>query len=346
MTYFYAFIIATTISALLTPLVRRFALAKGIVDWPSEERKIHGQPVAYLGGVAIYVAFVATTLLYLQPSRQLVGLLAGITLLLAVGVVDDWRGLSPWVKLVWQIVAAGITLAGGIGITTITNPLGGAIALDAGRFAVELGGWQFHITPLANLLSILWMVGLINAINFLDGLDGLASGVSVISAATLFLLAISVQQPEVALLSIILAGSALGFLPYNSYPAKIFMGDGGAYFLGLTLALLAIYSGGKLATAFLVLGFAILDSVWAVLRRLYGRSSPFKADRRHLHHLLLDAGLSQRLAVLVLYLLSIIFGLVALASDSFAKLVTLIILIAAMMVITAILVYLSWRRSR
>ena len=345
MNFGIAFGLAAALSLSLTPVVRRFALAKGIVDHPSEARKIHAAPVAYLGGVAIYLAFVIPVLASMQLTRQLLGLLGGITLLLIVGVIDDIKRLSPWVKLCWQIVAAGITLAGGIGITALTNPFGGQIALDAGRFAVNLGEWRFHITPIANSLSILWMVGLINALNFLDGLDGLASGTSVISSFIIFLLAIKVDQPEVALLAIILTGATLGFLPYNSFPAKIFMGDGGAYFLGLTLALLAIYSGGKVATAFLVLGFAILDSIWAVIRRLGARSSPFRADRKHLHHLLLEVGLSQRLAVLVLYLLSLIFGLVALASDSYAKLVTMVVLVVLMVIMTVGLIFISWRRG-
>ena len=344
--YWQAFAAAVLISLAATPTVRRFALAKGIVDHPSESRKIHDRPVAYLGGVAIYAAFVIPVLAFMQPTRQLAGLLLGISLLLVVGVIDDAKGLNPWTKLVWQIVAAGVTLAGGIGITSLTNPFGGTIALDWGRFPVELAGLSFHITPIANALSILWMVGLINAMNFLDGLDGLASGTSVISGFILFLLAVKVGQPEVALLSVILTGAALGFLPYNSYPAKIFMGDGGAYFLGLTLALLAIYSGGKLATAFLVLGFAILDSLWAVIRRLSARSSPFKADRQHLHHLLLAAGLSQRLAVLVLYLLSLAFGLVALAGNSLTKLITMVVLALLMVAITVTLLIVSWRKNK
>ena len=344
--YLQAFTAAVLISLAATPLVRRFAVTRGIVDHPSESRKIHREPVPYLGGVAIYLAFVMPVLAFMQPTRQLISLILGISLLLIVGVIDDIRGLSPWVKLAWQVAAAGVTLAGGIGITALTNPLGGSIALDWGRFPVEVAGLRFHITPIANALSVLWMVGLINAMNFLDGLDGLASGTSVISGFILFLLALKVGQPEVALLSVVLTGAALGFLPYNSYPARIFMGDGGAYFLGLTLALLAIYSGGKLATAFLVLGFAILDSVWAVIRRVSARSSPFKADRQHLHHLLLEAGLSQRLAVLVLYLLSLSFGLVALAGSSLAKLITMVVLAVVMAIITVTLLIISWRKNK
>jgi UDP-GlcNAc:undecaprenyl-phosphate GlcNAc-1-phosphate transferase len=282
------------------------------------------------------------------PSRQLVGLLLGCGILVLVGAYDDWKGLGPWTKFAWQFIAAGIALAGGIGITSFTNPFGGVIDLSYGRFPVEMLGLSFHITPLANALSLLWMVGLANTINFLDGLDGLACGVSGIAAVIMFALAIGprVDQPGVALLAIILAGATFGFLPYNFYPARIFMGDSGAYFLGLALAMLSIYSGAKLATAALVLGFPIVDALWAVSRRLWKRTSPFRADRGHFHHLLIDAGLTQRQAVLTLYAVAASFGSIALTVGSFAKLIALIALVFGMAITIAVLLALSLRRQR
>ncbi|HSH31415.1 MAG TPA: MraY family glycosyltransferase [Candidatus Saccharimonadales bacterium] len=348
MMFLVPFLVAVTISAVLTPLVRRLALRTGVVDQPGEKRKIHTRPIPYLGGIAIFAAFIIPVLALLPLSRRLGALLIGITVLLVVGVIDDIKKLNPWVKLGWQIGAAAITLCGGIGITSLTNPLGGTIDLTFGRFAVNWGSLQFHITPIGNLLSILWMVGLVNAINFLDGLDGLACGVSGIAAFIMFLLSVgpSVNQPEVALIAIVLAGATLGFLPYNFFPARIFLGDGGAYFLGLTLALLSTYSGGKLATISLVLGFTIIDGIWTVLRRLYRHTSPFQADRHHFHHLLLDAGLSQRLAVLVLYFVALVFGIIAVSSGSFAKLVSLVSLFVLMALAIAGLMLVSLRRTR
>jgi UDP-GlcNAc:undecaprenyl-phosphate/decaprenyl-phosphate GlcNAc-1-phosphate transferase len=346
MMYLLGFGLAFALCAGLTPLIRRFALAHGIVDHPSEERKIHRVPVAYLGGAAIFAAFAITALLLEPMSRQFAALLLGCGVLVVVGVIDDIRGLSPWVKLVWQFVAAGIALAGGIGITEITNPFGGVIKLDEwGRTEVIVGDFQFHITPIANALSLLWMVGLANTINFLDGLDGLAAGVSGIAAVVMFALSVGphVDQPATALLAIILAGAAFGFLPQNFFPAKIFMGDSGAYFLGLVLAMLAVYSGAKLATALLVLGVPIVDSLWVVTRRLMHRTSPFQADRRHFHHLLLDAGLSQRQAVLTLYAIVAAFGGLALIMSSFSKLLAMAGL-AVFMVVS--LVILPRRRFR
>ena len=347
MIYLWAFMIALMVSAIMTPVVRRFALAKGIVDHPDGLRKIHTKPIAYLGGVAIYISFIASLVFWLHPSRQLSALVVGCSILVIIGVIDDIRPLSAWTKLLWQFVAAMVALSGGIGITTIANPFGGMIDLGWGRFSMNIMSFDFHITPIANLISILWMVGLANTINFLDGLDGLACGVSGIAAFILFLLAVGprVAQPEVALIAIVLAGAAFGFLPYNFFPAKIFMGDSGAYFLGLTLAMLSIYSGAKLATAVLVLGFPIIDALWAAIRRMAKGTSPFKADRLHYHHLLLSAGLSQRQAVLVLYALSLTFGATALMSDTIAKVATFIVLLLLMIASIYYLMALVRRRN-
>jgi UDP-GlcNAc:undecaprenyl-phosphate/decaprenyl-phosphate GlcNAc-1-phosphate transferase len=343
--YFMAFALSAALSAAVTPLAQRLAHRWGAIDRPGDPRRIHTRPTPRLGGLAIFASIFTASLLYLDPSRQLVGLLGGLTVLLVVGAVDDVRGVSPWVKLGWQIVAAGVALSGGIGIYQVANPFGGVVDLDWGRTAVNLGGLSFHITPVANLLSVIWIVGLVNVINFLDGLDGLACGTSGIAAFILFLLAVGpmVNQPEVAVLAIIVVGACLGFLPFNFFPARIFLGDSGAYTLGLTLALLAIYSGGKVATASLVLGFTIIDALWTVARRLYHHQSPFKADRKHLHHLLLDAGLNQRQTVLGLYVFAMVFGLIALATDSYAKIVTALGLVVLM---TLILGWLMWRSRR
>jgi UDP-GlcNAc:undecaprenyl-phosphate GlcNAc-1-phosphate transferase len=346
--YLLGFGLAFALCAGLTPFVRRYALAHGIVDAPTSARKIHKHAIAYLGGVAIFGAFVITVMLLLPMSRQLGSLLLGCLILVAIGVIDDVRDLSPGIKLVGQFVAAGVALSGGIGVTAVRNPFGGMIDFTYGRFAVDLLGFHFHIMPIANTLSLLWMVGLANTINFLDGLDGLACGVSGIAAVVMFAVAVGpkVDQPAVALLAIILAGAAFGFLPQNFYPARIFMGDSGAYFLGLILAMLSIYSGAKLATAALVLGFPILDAIWAVVRRLARGVSPLKADRQHFHHLLLDAGLNQRQAVLVIYGIVAVFGLVALAVGSFAKLIALIVLVFVMVLSMAGLFMSDVRRRR
>lgn len=348
MIYVIAFLLSFAAALVLTPIVRQLALRYNIVAQPAGEKAhaIDNRVIPYLGGLAIFASFVAVTLSFMPMSRQLAALLLGGAILTVVGAIDDVRHVSARARLAWQFIAACVVLAGGIGIVTITNPLGGQIDLSWGRFAVELLGFEFHITPIANALSILWIMGMANVINFLDGLDGLASGVSGIAALILFLLALDVNQPLVALLAIILAGSAFGFLPFNFYPARIFMGDSGAYFLGVTLALLAIYSGGKLATIGLVLGFTIIDALWAAVRRMRRGVHPFTSDREHLHHLLLQAGMSQRKAVLLLYLLAATFGSVALVgNNSFTKLVALIIMVATMVVLIASLIWIGRRKN-
>ena len=192
MMYGFGFLLAALLAMLLVPLVERLARRIGAIDEPVGGRKIHKRAVVRLGGLAMAGAFILTVLYALGASRQLLGLLGGIVVLVTVGVVDDIRSLGPWTKLGWQIVAAGVALAGGIGITSLTNPLGGVINLQMGRFALDWGSIHFHISPVANVLSLLWMVALINAINFLDGLDGLAGGVSAIAAFIMFLLAVLV----------------------------------------------------------------------------------------------------------------------------------------------------------
>jgi UDP-GlcNAc:undecaprenyl-phosphate GlcNAc-1-phosphate transferase len=295
--------------------------------------------------LAIFVGFLVATVVFMPLSRQVICLVIACLVMVVVGAIDDARDLRPLTKLAWQFVAAAVALAGGIGITVITNPLGGVIDLSWGRFAVDLFGFHFHIAPIANAVSLLWMVGVANTVNFLDGLDGLAAGVSGIAGVILFLLSMGVNQPLVALLAIILAGSAFGFLPMNFNPAKIFMGDSGAYFLGLVLAMLSIYSGGKLATAVLVLGLPIFDAIWAVVRRLAQGRSPFSADKGHIYHLLIGAGFSQREVALALYVFALVCGLAAIFINSPGKLMAIAAMFAALAILVSVLTIASVRRG-
>lgn len=349
MTYLVALVASLGLSLALTPILKQVALRYGIVAQPPELKShaVDDRIIPYLGGLAIWASFMIVTLTFVPMSRALGALLLGGSILAVVGAIDDVRGVNPWARLGWQLVASLVVLGGGIGIINITNPFGGVIDLSWGRAAYDLAGFHFHITPIANLISVLWFMGMVNTVNFLDGLDGLASGVSAISALIIFALAITpqVNQPIVALIAIILAGSALGFLPFNFYPARIFMGDSGAYFLGITLAMLAVYSGGKLATIGLVLGFTIIDALWAAVRRIRRGVHPFSADREHLHHLLMQAGLSMRWAVLTLYLLAAGFGSLALVTKGVTKLAALIVLITTMVVLIASLIRIGRRKA-
>lgn len=339
MNYFAAFSLSFLIAILLVPLVRRLAFRIGAVDQPDAtagSRKIHKRVIARAGGLALYVSFMVTCLVVVPSfTRQFWGLIAAATIVLLIGLVDDIRPQNPWTKLAFQVGAALVAILAGIKITSLSNFRGGQIALDTMQHLVRLGPVTITISLFAAGLSLLWLVGMTNTINFLDGLDGLATGVSGIAAVIMFILSISarVNQPTTAIIAITLAGACFGFLWHHFNPATIFIGDSGAYFLGMTLGILAIVSGAKLATVLLVLGLPILDAIWAVIRRIMTGRSPFSPDRGHIHFMLLDAGLSQRQAVLTIYAFSIAFGTVALLSNSYQKIIALAILVG----LTAIL---------
>lgn len=342
----YAFLLSFAAAAVFTPWVGRFAAKFGIVDRPGG-RRIHRKVTPRLGGAAVLAGFFLGFLLFLpwlaphfRPGQLLLFSLTAV-FLLAVGFLDDKRGLSPPVQLLSHTVA-GISLAvAGMAIEEVTNPFGGKIPLDQLQIAMpfDTGGRLLNLP--ADLLTVIWVVLVINAVNWLDGLDGLASGVGGIAAVTIALLSLSavVDQPHVALLALLLAGSIVGFLVYNFHPAKIFLGTIGSTFIGYVLATLAVISGGKIATAFLVLGFPILDATTIILRRVATGTPPWRPDTRHLHHLLLRRGFSVRKTVLFLYGVSAVFGLTALAAGTTGRKVLMAVVLAVML--GALLVWLA-----
>ncbi len=302
--------ISLGISYLLTPLMRNIALKTGILSKP-ERRKVHTKPVPYLGGLGIYFAFVIATLavFYVNPqlkrefSEQIKGLLIGGTLIVILGLWDDIRNIRAITKLLGQVVVALVLFGYKFRIELFTNPFGGEI----------------HI-PLfwSALLTVVWIVGVINALNLIDGLDGLAAGVTLIASIALLSIALSLHNYITVLLLVTLAGSALGFLRLNFYPARIFMGDAGSMFLGYILAscvLLEIQYKAATAVALLIpitaLTIPIYDTSMAVVRRVLKRTPIFRADKKHLHHRLLSMGLSHKQVVLFLYLVCAYFGIIA-----------------------------------
>lgn len=343
-----AAVVAVGLSPLLVTVARRY----GIVDRPGG-RRIHLGVTPRLGGVAVLLGFFVSFLVFLPEiapnfkPKQLLGFSLAALLLLVVGVIDDKRGLSPWLQLGSQIMAGLLLVVVGMGIEEITNPLGGKLVLDQLKFAVPIGGVDYFLSLPADLLTVAWVVLVINAVNFLDGLDGLATGVGAITAVTLALLSLSaaVDQPFVAMLALMLAGALAGFLVFNWHPAKIFLGTVGSSFLGFAIATLAIISGGKVATAILVLGFPILDALVLVTRRSLVGGAPWKADARHLHHQLLAAGFSVRQAVGVIYVLSATFGALALlAGTTGQKALAFSLLIVLMGAVLGGLAYLERKR--
>ncbi|HEB01477.1 MAG TPA: undecaprenyl/decaprenyl-phosphate alpha-N-acetylglucosaminyl 1-phosphate transferase [Candidatus Portnoybacteria bacterium] len=347
MLYLKPFLIALILVALLVPLIGWLARKLGLVG-PAGGRHIHKKRIPRLGGLAIIIVFVLTIFLIpeLVIEKPLKGVLIAALVILLVGIWDDLKELGSVLQFFWQLVVALIIILAGVRVDYLKNPFGGAIRLDGWQVDWQLFNFHFYLPVLGSLFIILWLVGMINVMNWLDGIDGLAGGVGVIGAFTLFFLSISplVNQPPIAILAVILAGATLGFLIWNFHPAKIFMGTSGSMFLGFMLGTLAIFSGGKVATALLVMGFPILDALWVVGQRIKNKVSPFRGDRRHLHHKLLELGLSQRQVVLFLYFVSASFGVVALSIQSLGKLIALIILGGLMLTVALIITWLYKRR--
>lgn len=280
-----------------------------------------------LAGAFIIILFWLIVICFLPLKGALLGALFASLIILFFGLLDDFKNLSPPVQFLGQVLAAVIAISFGILITYITNPFGGIFYFDFLKIAgVSLA--SFFIT-------LLWFLVVMNAMNWLDGLDGLSGGVSAISAMALFFLSIApfVNQPQTALLALILAGIVFGFLVFNTYPSKILMGTSGSMFLGFILATIAIISGGKIATAALVMGLPLLDFVFVIIKRLKEGQPIWKGDRRHLHYLLEKRGFTTRQIVIFYYLIAGIFGIAALLTASFGKLVLLGFLIVFGLVI-------------
>jgi UDP-GlcNAc:undecaprenyl-phosphate GlcNAc-1-phosphate transferase len=308
-----AFVAAALLALVLTPLVRRLVLRYKIVDRP-DARRVNVVPVPRSGGLAVSAAFllVATAFLLVNGALGLVpvpatfkpsgavALLLGGAAAAALGAADDWFDLRARWQLAGQLVLAGAAVALGIVIGFINNPLGGGVLRFDGLFAAGF--------------AIFWIIGMINSINWIDGLDGLSSGVALIAAVTLGLISLSTQvaQPLIAVLCFALAGALLGFLRWNFHPATIFTGTSGVQFVGYTLAVLSVLGTAKVAVALLVLGVPIIDTFWIIVRRLSERRSPFTPDRSHIHHRLLDLGLSHRQTVLAIYGICVALAVLAL----------------------------------
>jgi UDP-GlcNAc:undecaprenyl-phosphate GlcNAc-1-phosphate transferase len=309
--FVFIFGISLFLSYLLTPFMINLAFKTGILSKPGK-RKVHTRSVPFLGGLAIYIAFVIAILFAFYANQQFMiesfykldGLLIGATLIVILGLWDDIRNIGPVLKLLGQVAVALLLFAYGIRIELLTNPFSG----------VEIQLPLF----LSMLFSVIWVVGLINAMNLIDGLDGLAAGITAIVCGSLVLVALFLGNYINTFLLLALAGSVLGFLRFNFYPAKIFMGDAGSMFLGFMLASVALLeSQYKSATAVALLvpitalSIPIYDTLIAILRRLFQKGSIFKADKKHLHHRLLSTGLKQSEIVLFLYLVTLYLGIFA-----------------------------------
>ncbi|OAT80188.1 glycosyltransferase family 4 protein [Desulfotomaculum copahuensis] len=300
-------LLAGGVAFAVTPLVIKRAFVWGAVDRPNA-RKVHKGLMPRLGGLAVYLGFVPAVLLTMPHSLSVYGLLAGMTLIMLVGVADDIRGISPRVKLAGQVVAAVAMFPFGLHVDFITNPFNARI--------IDLAWMSVPVT-------VFWLVAVTNAVNLIDGLDGLAGGVSCIAALTMATVgwtqwrAGATGQQEVVLLALTLAAAVLGFLRYNFHPARIFLGDSGSMLLGFALAGMSIMGLTKSVTAIsvlvplVILGIPLLDTTFAILRRYHKHRPIFQPDKEHLHHQLMAMGLSHRQTVLVIYGVSALLGVSA-----------------------------------
>ena len=310
-----AFLLAFITSFVTVPYTIKLAYKKGAIDIPNE-RKVNKKPIPRIGGIAVIVGFlVASAYLIIQgtiekklilngPSqygKKLLGFLIGIFIIGTFAYIDDIKNLKPWQKLIAQILAAVVVFLFGIRIDTINDSL---------------------INPILSfILTVGWIVGITNAINLIDGLDGLSSGITLISSLSLLIIFATNNSPIISIILITsLSGAIIGFMPFNIYPAKTFLGDVGAQFLGFALSIIAILGVAKTVTMvvliapILVLGLPIFDTIFAIFRRIKtGKSvkAIFKPDKGHLHHLLMRQGFTQKQAVAILYAASATLGMLA-----------------------------------
>lgn len=286
-------------SIMITPFIKKLAVKYHITDKPNE-RKIHQTNMPRLGGLAIYVSFMIGLLIFRPHDENMIYLVIGSLIIVATGILDDIYDLAPRYKLLGQLLAAGVAVSGGFDLEFINLPFGGE--LEFGILSVPI--------------TILWIVGITNAINLIDGLDGLAAGVSSIALVTISFMAILQGDVFVLAIGLMMLGSTLGFLVYNFHPAKIFMGDTGALFLGYMISLLSLL-GFKNITFFsliipvIILGVPISDTFFAIIRRIINKKPLTAPDQLHLHHRLLNSGFSHRQAVLVIYGVAVMFSLAA-----------------------------------
>ena len=317
-----ALVAALLVSFVSTPVVKALAQRMGAMDVPKDARRMHDHPIPRMGGLAIFFGFMLSVLVFLPLTEQLRGMLLGASLIVVLGILDDIYALSAKLKFVVQIVAALIAVSQGNVITVLSNP----------NIFSDDPFWDLGILSVP--VTVLWIVGITNAVNLIDGLDGLACGVSTISSMTMLVIALAMAEPQVAILMAALAGGCLGFLPYNLNPAKIFMGDTGSTFLGFVLGVVSIqglfkyYMLISFVVPFLMLGLPIFDTCFAFIRRIAHGQSPMHADRSHIHHRLIDMGLSQKQAVAVLYVISAILGLSAVVLTTLSPVRAMLLLFA------------------
>ncbi len=331
-----AFVMALILSFACTPIARNFAYKIGAIDVPRDKRRMHKKPVPRLGGLAIFTGFYLSVLVFdtAYMTREIRGMLIGSIVIIALGIFDDVLALKPSRKFIFQIVATVIPVWSGVRITSIPNFFG--------------GGEYIQLNIVAQyLVTMGWLIIILNAVNLIDGLDGLAVGVSAIMAMCVTVIVLLLQSPAVAIMAAALTGACLGFVPYNFNPAKLFMGDTGAMFIGYTLAVMSVmglfkaYAIIAFAIPFLIFGLPIFDMIFVAVRRVINGKSPMAADKTHLHHRLIDLGFSQKQAVAIMYAIAAALGLIAvlLAGEGFMRAIVLVVIVFVIVILCSLVMY-------
>jgi UDP-GlcNAc:undecaprenyl-phosphate GlcNAc-1-phosphate transferase len=323
---------AAVIAFLATPLVIKFAGKLGIIDDPKKNRApkvIHTYPTPRGGGIPIFIALLTTCLIFLPIDKHIIGILIGAGILVTMGTLDDRYNLNPYLRLGLGFLAAGTVVISGIGISFITSPLGGIINLSSPQITFSLFGATHSIWIISDVFALLWIVFLMNMVNMgAKGVDGQLSGVTVIAALTIAFLSLrysaDITQWPVIILAGITAGAYLGFLPWHIFPQKIMPGYGGSTLAGYLLGVLSILSTAKVGILIVVLGIPLIDTGYTIVRRIINKKSPVWGDRGHLHHRLLDAGLSKRQVAYFYWGVTAILGFLALNLNTTSKLYTMI----------------------
>lgn len=332
-----ALAVAFVISVVCTPVVRQFAERSGVgVDVPKDNRRMHKKPIPRIGGLAIFLGFIVSVLIFAEIDVQMRGILIGLVLIVVISLIDDISPLPALLRFGVQIVAALIPVLHGVRIEFLSN-----INIFSDMPYLHLNEW------ISIAVTIIWIVAITNSVNFIDGLDGLAVGVSSIASLCMLIIAMMVSEPNVAIIMAALFGACVGFIPYNKNPATIFMGDVGAMSIGYLLATISIqglfkfYAIVSFAVPFLVLALPIFDEVFAVVRRLLKGQNPMSPDRGHVHHRLIDMGFNQKQAVAIMYTMSGILGLTAVVLTASGE-------IRAMFLVLAFLLvgFIAWRVVR
>ncbi len=322
---------AAVLTLIITPMIRKMSLRYGAIDTP-DSRKVHKMPIPTSGGVAIYIAFLFAVLFFNRPTPEILGLLVGLTIITCFGLLDDIFDLPPATKFMGQFLAALVVIYSGVRVEFISN------LLQNHSTIIDLGFLSLPFT-------FLWIIGITNAINFIDGLDGLAAGVSGIAAWTLGVVALMSGRYDAGVLAFTLGAAAFAFLPYNfSKTKKIFMGDSGSNFLGFGLAVVSIMGMVKIAAAFtmllpmVILAVPILDTLFAIIRRLIAGKSPFEPDSSHLHHRIAKLGFSHKQTAFIIYTISLLLAVVSVISLNIEKKYSVTLLISA----AAFLIFGAW----